>query len=596
MALTVKHLNSDASFLLSFEPVIPESIADSVIPHPFTILLDPWITGPSTIFHPRISTTLPKQPACISSLTDLLRPPDLVIISQHNPDHCNEATLRQLAADGSTLILAEPASARIIRGWNYFDKNKIRTIKRWEDPRTTGRQSVIRVPVPPVQPNGEEGEVTVAFIPQKRDLAGLHGAVGITYRSPPVHDLIRREPLTKALTPPSTPEAQGHMSVGAQTTPQITAPTGHTFLLPPTPPISPISPLSPTSLRSIRSASTLIASPTHSLYSPHFRPATSSQNWAALPPSPYSHSRPISLIFSPHGIQYDHLAAYATSHLVAEAALPLTALLHCMESIDNPWWLGGNICTGVPSGAEIASKLEARVWISAHDGEKDVRGLATGMLRTRRWKDEEIEAALAKARQPQQQDRNDINGRKGGYTKILRLDCGEEILVSGTGQLWRTNPTTPNGGGTGIQQQQQQQQQPSSTMKPATEAPPSTLPPKIIHLPTSPTKHPGKYDKKGLETLTLAQVQGAMSPKKLGIYRALRTLDLIKPSPRLIIEHEQEEKVMSAVTLPVFPVEEAKAEKPTMKKKKKKKKSSEADSKNDMTNVRSVGFALPAQS
>lgn len=541
MALTVKHLNSDASFLLSFEPVIPESIADSVIPHPFTILLDPWITGPSTIFHPRISTTLPKHPACISSLTELLQPPDLVIVSQHNPDHCNEATLRQLPAGGSTLILAEPASARIIRGWNYFDKDKIRTIKRWEDPRITGKQTVLRIPVPPVQPNGAEGEVTVAFIPQKRDLAGLHGAVGITYR-PPTHDLIKGEPQTKALTPPSTPETRGRISVGAQ----IGPPTGDTFLLPPTPPMSPISPMSPTSLRTIRSASTLIASPTHSLYSPHFRPATCSQNETALPPSPYSHSRPISLIFSPHGIQYDHLAAYATSHLVAEAALPLTALLHCMDSITNPWWLGGNICAGVPYGAEIASNLGARVWISAHDGEKDVQGLATGMLKTRRWKDEEIKGALTNAHQKtvQKQDRDE---RKKGDTKILRLNCGEEILVSGTGRLWR-----PNFSAGDVQ---------SSTIKPAStpQLPPPTsslpLPPTMINS-TSMTKHQGKYDRRDLETLTLSQVQDAMSPKKLGIYRALRTVDLlIRPSPRLIIEHE----VTSAATPSVSPQSPAEA-------------------------------------
>ncbi|KAI0428430.1 hypothetical protein F5Y09DRAFT_332604 [Xylaria sp. FL1042] len=440
MALTVKHLNSDASFLLSFEPVIPESIADSVIPHPFTILLDPWITGPSTILHPRISSTSQKYPACISSLTELLRPPDLVIISQHNPDHCNEATLRQLPADGGTLILAEPASARIIRSWNYFHKNKIRTIKRWEDPRITGKQSVVRIPVPPVQHNGKEGEVTVAFIPQKRDLAGLHGAIGITYRSPPTHDLTKHVPLAKVLTPPATPEAQGQTFAAKETRPLVTIPTGDTFLLPPTPPISPISPMSPNSLRSIRSASTLIASPTHSLYSPHFRPATSSQNEQVLPPSPFSHSRPISLVFSPHGIQYSYLAPYATSHLVAEAALPLTALLHCMDSINNPWWLGGNICAGVPYGAEIASKLGARLWISAHDGEKDVRGLATGLLKTRRWKDEEIEGALARGvagLRDDQKTGQDKDARKI-QTQILRLNCGEEILVSGTGQLWRT--------------------------------------------------------------------------------------------------------------------------------------------------------------
>ncbi|KAI0456625.1 hypothetical protein F5B21DRAFT_146211 [Xylaria acuta] len=453
MALTVKHLNSDASFLLSFEPVIPESVADSVIPRPFTILLDPWLTGPSTIFHPRISITSHRHPACISSLTELSQPPDLVIISQHKPDHCNETTLRQLPARGTTLILAEPASARIIRSWKYFDKEKIRIMERWEDPRITGKQSVIRIPVPPLQPSGQEGEVTVAFIPQKHDLAGLHGAVGITYRSPPTHDLIKQVTQATFLTPPSTPESYIQKFTVAEGQFSVTAPTGDTFLLPPTPPMSPVSLISPKSLRSIRSVSTLIASPTHCLYSPSFRPATS-QNEKVLPPSPFSHSRPISLIFSPHGIQYSYIAPYATSHLVAEAALPLTALLHCMDSISNPWWLGGNICAGVPYGAEIASKLGARLWISAHDGEKDVRGLATGLLKTRRWKDEEIRGALENGLDGHSDGwkggninvREKTKGtRQGDCTEILRLECGEEILSGIPCRLRRSAFTKPLG-------------------------------------------------------------------------------------------------------------------------------------------------------
>ncbi|KAI1127913.1 hypothetical protein F5Y10DRAFT_277757 [Nemania abortiva] len=406
MALTVKHLNSDASFLLSFEPVIPESIAESVIPRPFTILLDPWITGPSTIFHPRLSTTSHKHPACIPSLAELSQPPDVVIISQHKPDHCNEATLRQLPAGGTTLILAEPASARLIRSWKYFDKKKIRTIERWEDPRITGKQSVIRIPVPPSHPgSGQEGEVTVAFIPQKRDLAGLHGAIGITYRAPSTHDPTTQASLVRVLTPPSTPEAQKSTDADAKQSAKR-----DTFLLPPTPPVSPTAtaPITPSSLRL---------------------------------------SRPISLVFSPHGIQYSSLSHYATSHLVAEAALPLTALLHCMDSISNPWWLGGNICAGVPYGAEIASKLGARLWISAHDGEKDVRGLATGLLKTHRWRDEEIESALQSGlgsvgdgrKLGQDSGHEKTRSVRKPNTEILRLKCGEEILVSGTGQLWRTN-------------------------------------------------------------------------------------------------------------------------------------------------------------
>ncbi|KAI2473518.1 hypothetical protein F4781DRAFT_136286 [Annulohypoxylon bovei var. microspora] len=433
MALTVKHLNSDASFLLSFEPIIPEFAQDAVT-RPFTVLLDPWITGPSKIFHSKISISTHIHPACISSLSELPAPPDLVIISQHKSDHCNEATLRQLPARGTnTLILAEPQAARLIKSWKYFDEKKVRTIERWEDPRLTGKQSVVRVPVPPATPGGQGGEVTVAFIPQKRDLAGLHAAIGITYRPPPTHNLRYYLPIiSKPPTPPATPSTPTTQASIATSTNTLSVPD--TLLLPPTPPIS------PHSLRSVQSASTLLPSPTRptsNVYFPrstsynHMRPATSNGT-----------TRPISVLFSPHGISYAHLAPYATSHLVAEAALPLTALLHCMDSISNPWWLGGNICAGVPTGAEIATRLGARVWISAHDGEKDVRGLATGMLKTRRWKREEVESALGphidgKSGEKLTHARKGSGGSIGGVsTEIMRLGSGDEIVVSGSGMLW----------------------------------------------------------------------------------------------------------------------------------------------------------------
>ncbi|OTA95860.1 hypothetical protein M434DRAFT_68420 [Hypoxylon sp. CO27-5] len=390
MALTVKHLNSDASFLLSFEPVIPEFAQGTVSPRPFTILLDPWITGPSKIFHSKISISTHVHPACISSLSELAAPPDLVIISQHKSDHCNEATLRQLPASGTnTLILAEPAAARLIKSWKYFDQKKIRTIERWEDPRLTGRQSVVRVPVPPATTGGQGGEVTVAFIPQKRDLAGLHAAIGITYRPPPTHNLrVHLPTLSKPPTPPATPNTPTRPSLNV------------------------------------------------------YFPRSTSQN-LIRPATSNGTTRPLSVLFSPHGISYAHLSTYVTSHLVAEAALPLTALLHCMDSISNPWWLGGNICAGVPTGAEIATRLGARVWISAHDGEKDVRGLATGMLKTRRWKREEIEGALGPHEDGKPSDKKTGHARKASTgsgcavsTEIMRLGSGDEVVVSGTGMVW----------------------------------------------------------------------------------------------------------------------------------------------------------------
>ena len=43
-----------------------------------------------------------------------------VLISHEFTDHCNEHTLRGL--DISTPIIATSAAAKIIRGWDYFEK------------------------------------------------------------------------------------------------------------------------------------------------------------------------------------------------------------------------------------------------------------------------------------------------------------------------------------------------------------------------------------------------------------------------------------------------------------------------------------------
>jgi hypothetical protein len=398
MALTVKQLNADASFLLTFEPILLHPLPGGGIPEPFRILLDPWITGPSTIFHSMFSIATHKETPCVCSLNELPEP-DLVIISQHKSDHCNEATLRQLPAKGTkTLILAEPAAARVIRSWKYFEKGKVRTIQRWENPRLSGKQTVIRVPVPPIQAGGEAGEVTVAFIPQKRDIKGLHAAIGITYRPPPLRKINPRA-LT---TPPATPKSQ--LSIPRIPTPPLVSPSANALLLaPPTPPSSP----STKSLRSVRSTASL---------------------------SPHAIGRSLSVIFSPHGLSYRHLEPYATSHLVAEAALPLTALLHCFDAISNPWWLGGNICAGMPAGQETASALGARAWVSTHDGDKDVRGLVTRMLKTRKFTIEEVvEVVSPRVAVMPNKEKKMKPGSKN--TEVLVLGIGEEVALTSEG-VW----------------------------------------------------------------------------------------------------------------------------------------------------------------
>lgn len=398
MALTIKHLNTDASFQITFTPTTPPSLPS---PPAFHILLDPWITGPSKILHSKISLTRHKHPACITSLTQL-PPPDLVIISQSKSDHCNEATLRQLPRDGPTLILAEPAAARIIRSWRHFDPRKVRALRRYD---ANNDDAVTRFPLP----GGERGEVSVAWIPQRRDLTGLHAAVGITFRPPaPAPSLMRGggEVVLEA--------AKGEEEVALRT------------------PISPAS-----TLHSARSASTLTTlTPT----------LTNASTLVA--PHPSSARRTLSLLFSPHGMPFaGPLSSYATTHLVHEAALPLTALLHCFDSVSNPWWLGGNVLLGAPAGREIALRLGARVWVSCHDGAKEVKGLATGWLRTRRWEQEEVQrgvcdeddaegwVGMSKEGRGRELGRPATGKTSNTGTQVLNLASGGEVILTSEG-VW----------------------------------------------------------------------------------------------------------------------------------------------------------------
>jgi hypothetical protein len=343
MSLTVKHLNADASFLLTFEPVPHFPPSPGFSSNPFTIVLDPWLAGASKIWHPKFSLSTHRQPSCFSSLADILEP-DLVIISQNKTDHCHEATLKQLPACGTkTVILAEAAAAKTIRGWKHFDPSRVVTLPNWEDPRKVTKDTIHRITLPPLTPTGVPGEVTVAYIPQKYDLTGLHSAIGITYRPPTSSSFLHNE-----LTPPASPKS--------------------------------------------------------------FQSTFSSPS-----------DRALSVIYSPHGCNYASLYPYTTSHLVSEAALPLTALLHCFDKVQNPWWLGGNICAGFPTGKDIAMKLCAKAWISAHDEDKNTTGWASKRIETTRFGRDAVEEVVS--------PRSEKFPERRTGTEAVILDIGGEMRL-----------------------------------------------------------------------------------------------------------------------------------------------------------------------
>ncbi|KAK2790126.1 hypothetical protein FQN53_000366 [Emmonsiellopsis sp. PD_33] len=186
MSLAVKHLNADTTFLLTLSPnrddiSTEEKIRGPKKAIPFTILIDPWLTGRTVIGHRWFATSEHTVQPCISHLSELDREPDLVIVSQSKPDHCHEPTLRQLPRDSPrTKVLAEPKAAKTIRKLGYFRKTKVVAIPEY-NPRNP--DSILRFHIDPLAENGEVGEVTVVLIPE-RDTTGLHNAIGITYRAP----------------------------------------------------------------------------------------------------------------------------------------------------------------------------------------------------------------------------------------------------------------------------------------------------------------------------------------------------------------------------------------------------------------------------
>lgn len=343
MSVTVKHLNADASFLLTFEPLhtFPPSPGSSRNSTAFSVVLDPWLQGASKIWHSKFSVSTHKEQPCCSSL-DVLDP-DLVVISQDKDDHCHAPTLQTLPrSQGKTTILAQPAAANTIRSWKYFDASKVVTLRKWDEKRES---TVHRIALPALDSTGIAGEITIAYLEQKRDITGLHSAVAITYRAPTSG---QNANTYYPLTPPASPTSQ--------------------------------------------------------------------------PPSPRSQpsSKTLSVIFSPHGLPYSCVAPYASEHLVRAAALPLTALLHCFDRITNPWYLGGNICAGLPTGRDIAQNLLAGTWISAHDGDKETKGFASTKIMTRRFDKQEVEDAVSPKTPGFPQGRG---------TEVIILGVGEDIRL-----------------------------------------------------------------------------------------------------------------------------------------------------------------------
>ncbi|KIW02760.1 hypothetical protein, variant [Verruconis gallopava] len=159
MALHIKALNNDTSFLLTFIPSIcpAEQKFPETFPGAFTILIDPIVPL-------KIDDVDPKPSSCISSLNDIAEP-DAILISQTLPDHCHEESLCQLSPHIQSMIVGEPNAIKKVKRWKHFDLGNMYALRRYKNGR---KDTLFRVELPPPSP-----------------LAGsVHNAIGITYREP----------------------------------------------------------------------------------------------------------------------------------------------------------------------------------------------------------------------------------------------------------------------------------------------------------------------------------------------------------------------------------------------------------------------------
>nr|POF20793.1 hypothetical protein CFP56_78742 [Quercus suber] len=265
-------------------------------------------------------------------------------------------------------------------------------------------QTFLRIPLPSYTSSSAAGEITISHIPTKRDVAGLHNAIGITYR-PPASILTSLEPDVPdrsddflSIRTPKVRKAKSFGRLRRKFSRGTLVGERPRTSQPDTPP--PVPALISSDLSSLASSHQLPTpplTPDDSNYDQvslksFSRPMTASSPWIGR-----KQERTLSVIYTPHGVSAAVLAPYIEHHLLPRRALPLTALFHGITQEQNPRLLGGIVANGAPGGVEIARMTKPRYWISAHDELKENKGLATVWIKSRIFEKEEVEALLTNA-------------------------------------------------------------------------------------------------------------------------------------------------------------------------------------------------------
>ncbi|KAK3706803.1 hypothetical protein LTR37_012481 [Vermiconidia calcicola] len=338
MALTIQQLNADTTYVLTFSP--PNTSCHRPTAS-YTVLVDPWLSGPSSILHPSFQISRHTSEPAISSLAEIADEINLIIISQDKPDHCHRETLCSLPKDSNVDILATPAAAKKIRSWKDFaGAQRVRVLPAYNASHPLN--TVIKIPLPACSNSNTPGEVTIANIATKLDITGLHNAVGITY-----------QPLRALHEPPTHRKDGGSRKANTDS-----------------------------NLSDTREGDEPLESRTDSGIGSSSSSACKSQD------------RILSVIYTPHGVYPRVLEPYINSYLRPLNALPVSALFHSINTEENPQLLGGRVAAGAPRGLELVKVTGAEHWIGAHDEVKDNRGVATTWIKSRKYDEKEVREML----------------------------------------------------------------------------------------------------------------------------------------------------------------------------------------------------------
>lgn len=164
MSLTLRHLNADTSWLISYND--------------FKILLDPWFFGPQTDFFRYFSTQEHAIPSSIQDINrDLGANIDAIVISHEFTDHCHEQTLRSLSS--SIAVFATTNAFKNISRWRHFQY--VYEIP-WMDDRHPENFTLNKLS----QQHAEStmpATISVGYIPEKgfMSLSALHGATCLSF-------------------------------------------------------------------------------------------------------------------------------------------------------------------------------------------------------------------------------------------------------------------------------------------------------------------------------------------------------------------------------------------------------------------------------